>query len=202
MGLESYLFSIEFETAVDETEVIPLFEKIGLTHLSERYRQRSSSQFGDIFFELRSPKGLTEIHVLQAPEEVTVKEFSLRFSVVSPASVIDQTFQLLDRLNEERPIIVFDTEVKNHTYRRLRQEGQVDTHFKGLTEEQADEVQAMCRIPLDAEEFKANKLALRKREVVLKNQQGAIVEGGEQTFRHVQKQGLFDKYFGWIKKEL
>ena len=179
MGLEAYLFTIEFKEPVLEQEIIDLFETIGMTHLNDKFQKRTDKNYGSYYFELRTEMGLTEGHCILAPTDRELSDFSLRFSVVSPKTVIDQTFQLLIKLNELRPIDVYDTEIKNHIYRQLRKEKEVDDWFKGLegTDEEA-KIEKVCYVEIDAEIFKQNQLGIMKRQIVTNNEKGEIIESG------------------------
>jgi len=188
---------------VPELEILGLFDSIGMTHLANRHTIRTENDYGSYFFELRSDKGLTEAHCVLRPTDMTLSEFSIRFSVISPKTVIDQTFHLFERLNVIKPIDIYDSEIRNHIKRKLRNEGKVDRWFKGLegTAEE-DKINKMCYIPIDSNVFMQNKLGIAKRELVCKNDSGEIIEGGPATSILIRKKGLFDKYIGWITKEL
>ncbi len=202
MGLESYLFHIYFKPPVPEDEIISLFETAGMMHLSDKFRKRTANNYGDFFFELRTGNGLTQVHILLAPGDYSVSDFSLRFSIASPKTVISQTFQFLQRLSELREIIVYDTEIRNHIFRQLRQQGQVDQHFQGLDPEDDKSINKQCFISLNVNDFIDNKPGITKRQILAGNEKGAIIEGGAATLDYVEKKGLFERFFGWIKKEL
>jgi len=203
MGLEAYLFNIEFNRPVLEQDMVGLFDKIGMTHLTDKFEKRTSENYGSYYFELRTDKGLTEAHCILAPTDSTLTDFSLRFSVVSPKTVIDQTFELMKKLNEIEPINVFDTEIKNHIYKHLRKDKKVDDWFNGLegTDEEA-KIDKMCYIKIDAENFRQNEMGIMKRQIVISNDKGEIIESGSTTINHIEKKGLFDRFIGWVKNEL
>lgn len=203
MGLEAYLFNIEFKEPVLEREIVDLFETIGMTHLVNKFEKRTEENYGSFYVELRTEKGLTEGHCILAPTDRELSDFSLRFSVVSPKTVIDQTFDLLIKLNELRPINVYDTEIKNHIYRQLRRDKKVDDGFNGLegTDEEA-KIEKACYIEIDADIFKQNQLGIMKRQIVTNNEKGEIIESGSTTINHIEKKGLFDRFIGWVKNEL
>jgi hypothetical protein len=203
MGLEAYLFNIEFKEPVSEEEIIDLFEKIGMTHLVDKFEKRTDNNYGSYYFEFRTENGLTEGHCILAPTERELSDFSLRFSVVSPKSVIDQTFDLLIKLNKVRPIDVCDTEIRHHVYRQLRKEKKVDDWFNGLEgTDEAAKIEKACYIEIDIDKFKQNELGLMKRQLLINNDKGKVIESGSNTIEHIEKKGLFDRFFGWVKNEL
>lgn len=203
MGLEAYLFKIKFQEPVPEQELVDLFEKVGMMHLKEKFEKRTEQCYGSFFFELRSERGLTESHCLLAPKDKVLCSFYLRFSVVSPHTVIDQSFELLQKMNVIRPILIYDTEIKNHVYRQLRKDGKINDHFSGLegTEEEA-KIETACYIDLDVEQFKRNELGIAKRQLVIENVDGEVIESGSSTIEYLEKNGLFGRFIAWIKREL
>lgn len=203
MGLEAYLLNIEFKEPVLEKDIVEVFDKIGMTHLAGKFEKRTDKNYGSYYFELRTENGLTEGHCLLAPTDRELSDFSLRFSVVSPKSVIYQTFDLLKKLNDIRPINVYDTEIKNHIYRELRKEGKVDDWFNGLegTEEE-EKIEKLCYIDIDPEIFKQNRLGIMKRQIVTNNERGEVIESGSTTIDHIEKKGLLNRFIGWVKNEL
>lgn len=201
MGLESYLFYIEFKNKIQEQELDNLLESIGLRQVKKE--GGNLSDFRSYYYELQTENGITEVHSLFLPNELKINHFSLRFSVSSPTSIIDQTFDFLDKLNGEKPIKVRDTEVYNHEYRLLRKLGKVDDHFEGLSKSEDELIRSKCYIPIDSNEFKVNKKGIMKREILLKDDgDKAVIRGGAETIDHIERKGAFQKFFGWIKKEL
>jgi len=203
MGLEAYLFYVEFKEPVSEQEIISLFENSGMEHLTSKYSKRTPDNYGSFYFERRTAQGLTEAHCLLAPSDNTIKEFSLRFSVLSPSTVIDQTFGIMKKINALQPIAVMDSEISNHVYRKLRKDKKVDDCFNGIegTDEEA-KIEKMSFIPIDAEIFIQNPLGIMKREIVINNHKGKIIESGSATINFIKKKGLFNRFVGWVKKEL
>ena len=201
MGLESYLFYIEFENKIREQELDSLLISVGLRQVKKE--GKNLSDFRGYYYELQTENGITEAHSLFSPNEEKINDFSLRFSVSSPNSVIDQTFGLLNKLNAKKPIKIRDTEIYNHEYRHLRQIGKVDDHFKGLSKSEDEKIRIKCYIPIDAKEFKENKMGIMKREILLRdNGDKAVIRGGSETIEHIERKGAFQKFFGWIKKEI
>lgn len=202
MGLESYLFYVIFKKPLIQEAIINTLESIGMNYLIDKSNPYLSVGYKDLFFELRTNKGLTEVHVDLSVNDEEIKGFHLRFSILSPHMVIDQTFALLKSLNELFEIEIYDTEIRNHFLRKLRQDGKVDIAFQGLTERDNKAIDKLCIVTLDVEDFKRNEYNIKKRQVIINNENGAIVEGGNATFDSIQKKGLFRKFLGWIKKEL
>ena len=202
MGLESYLLQIRFRTSTSEEEVIPLLKEAGMVYLDYKSQKQDLDSYGNLYFEQRSNRGLTEAHVLTSPGDTTVDDFSLRFSILSPKTVADQTFEFLQKLNALIEIEVYDTEIRNHIFRRLRQTGKVDRNFEGLNEEDDEAIEKLCIISLNTDEFKRNELEIVKRKTVLDNLEGEVIEGGSATTAFIENKGLFNRFLGWIKKEL
>jgi hypothetical protein len=202
MGLEAYLLEIRFRKSTSEEAVISLLEEAGMIYLDSQSQKQNAQSFGNLYFELRSNNGLTEAHVLTAPGDTTVNDLSLRFSILSPKTVVDQTFEILEKLNALSEIEVYDTEIRNHIFRRLRQAGKVAPNFKGLNEDEDAAIDKLCIISLNPEKFKRNEMEIVKRQTVLENTHGEIIEGGSATIDFIEKKGLFNRFLGWITKEL
>jgi hypothetical protein len=200
MGLEAYLLQIRFRKSTSEDEMIPLLREAGMLYLDYKSHKQDLNSYGNLYFEQRSNRGLTEAHVLTSPGYTTVDDFSLRFSILSPKSVVDQTFEFLQKLNALIEIEVYDPEIRNHIFRRLRQTGKVDLNFAGLNKEDDAAIEKLCIISLNTDEFKRNELEIVKRQTVLANADGEIIEGGSATIDFIEKKGLFNRFLGWIKK--
>jgi len=199
MGLEAYLFRIEFISPVPENGIINLLERAGMRHLSEKQK---TERFREFYFECRTSNGLTECHCLLPSNESVLSECSLRFSILSPYTVITQTFRILSNLNQLTPIQVVDTEIGNHLYRELRRNGEVDASFSGIEgTSKAAEIRRKSYIPIDVEQFRKNQLGIQKRNIVLNSMTGEIIESGSKTIEQIKKRGVFDRFIGWVSKE-
>lgn len=185
MGLESYLFYVEFENEIQEYNLDNLLISIGLKQVKKR--GENLSDFRSYYYEMETEQGVIEAHSLFSSDEDKLSKFSLRFSILSPISVVDQTFNLLNKLNNERPIKVRDTEIYNHEFRRLRQPN-VDGHIERLSKSEEKLIQSKCYIPIDANEFKQNKMKIMLRDIILKdNEHKAVIRGGAETFNHIDR---------------
>ena len=203
MGLESYLFQIHLDKQVDESEIVNLFKQIGMACLPTSEIQKPTTEFRSYYFELRTENGLTEANVIFEPKLSSVNEFSLRFSVLSPKAIIDQTFNMLGTLNSTIPIKVYDTEITNHIYRQLRKDGVVNQHFDGIENtDKENDIMQQCYIPIDINEFIKNEFGIYKRQLILSNEYGEIIEGGEKTIVFIEKKGLLDRFIYWFKNEI
>ncbi len=170
MGLEAYLFRIKFKDLVDANRLHYFLENYGFKILKRRGKKISGYREG--FYELASDKRITEIHLLVAPHKKSVDDIYVRFSVISPSTVVDQTFDFFKVLRTEFELVVQDTEVGNHIW--LTNTKMEDRKMTNLinnipSEEEYGENMQKNIIPLDVKEFKRNKLGIRKRMVVLKD---------------------------------
>jgi len=173
MGLESYLFNVIFQEKVKNEEILPIFRRVGVTFLEDY--ESNWNEIPDIkglFFEIRTRKGLTQIHVLLDKKEGFVRDFTVRFSVVSPSTVIEQTFELFERLNNEAPIILRDSEIINHLWRKDVKAGNRDNSFESMrTRHEEDEIYEIAAvIP------RKTRCALPKGELFWKTKPGQLWE--------------------------
>ena len=112
MGFESYLLHISFKNPVPQTEIKDIIENAGASFMAGKSKVEPIDTYRSLYFEIRSDLGLTEICVLLAAGERNVKNSTLRFSILSPSGVIDQSFAFLNMLNTLRIIKVFDADNK------------------------------------------------------------------------------------------
>lgn len=136
MGLGSFLFYIEFEREIEEKTLDELLISIGLKQIKKD--GENLTDFRSYYYELITNNGIIEAHSLFSLQKDSVQKFSLRFSVFSPTEVIDQTFELLTKLNNKKPIKV----IYNHSYMLIKQEGKEDV------------IRDQSHIPINAEAFK------------------------------------------------
>ena len=163
MGLESYLLHVVFKNVVPQTEIKGIIESAGASFLSDKSNIEPIDTYRHFYFEIRSELSLTELELLLTPGKSIVTSFSLRFSILSPSSVIDQTFAFLNKLNTLRSIKVLDS----------------DNNSKKLN--------------LDINQFKLNKDKVGKRQIVLNNKTGLVIEGGSATNDYIYNNNLIDK---------
>jgi len=189
MGLETYLLKVEFKNPIPKTEMLGLFDTIGMTSLYNKDNKKTTDTYSSYYFELRTKNGLTEAHCLVAPSEVTFNNFSIRFSIISPKLVIDQTFMILKRLNQIHPIKIFGKEGKIFAW--FSRFNKIDNN-----------VEKLCYIPINAEGFILNEYGLTKRKLVINSQKGEVIESGLPTLNFIYKNQIYDKYIGWFKKEM
>ena len=166
MGLESYLLYASFKKPVSQTEIKNVIENAGAKYLAAKSNIDPIDTYRHFYFEIRSDLGLTELEVLLSPGKSKVTSFSLRFSILSPSTVIDQTFSFLNKLKTSTSIKVFDA----------------DNNSKELN--------------LNADEFKLNKDKVRKRQIVVNNKTGLVIEGGSATTNYIHDNNLMDKIWG------
>ena len=204
MGLETYLFKVEFETPIQQEMVVELFESIGLVRaFDDGGNEDKMHSENSCYFEKRTDRGLTEVECICSTEKTLLDNFSIRYSVISPKFVVDQTFELLKKLNDVTPIKLFDTEIYNHLYRELGKKGKIHEWLNGLTSSGSKSaIEQRCYIPIDVCEFKQNKEGLAKRNLILGNFVGEIIKSGRPTFEFIHKNGLYEKYIGWHRVEM
>ncbi len=163
MGLESYILTAAFKKPLDQKDILEIFRDAGASFLIDKSNTENLNDFRHWYFEVRSDLGLTEIDVLLVPNKNFATTWSIRFSILSPSSVIDQTFDFLKKLKSIRSVNVFDTQNNSK------------------------------ELDLDVEDFKLNKVRDRKRQIIIDNQTGLIIEGGSATTNHIHDNGLMEK---------
>jgi hypothetical protein len=166
MGLESYIISASFKKPLDQTEIINLFKDSGATFLFDKSNTEPLDSFRHWYFEIRSNLGLTEIEIMLTPDKTYATTFTTRFSILSPSTVIDQTFDFLSKLKTKRSLTVFDTDNKSKV------------------------------LNLDVADFKLNVENVRKRQIIINNKTGLVIEGGSATTEYIHKNNLMDKIWG------
>ena len=166
MGAESYLLSVVFKEPIPQNEIKELLVNCGADFLSEISNLEPQTTFRNYFFEIKSDLGLTELNVLLTPNENFVNYFTIRFSILSPSSVIDQSLEFLRRVKNKRLIKVFAPESDSK------------------------------EIELDTQKFKLNKRKNRILETILSNKYSLIIEGGDITTQYIFKHNLVDEVWG------
>jgi hypothetical protein len=166
MGLESYLLIVCFKDPVAQTDIKDIIERPGANFLAEKSNTEPFDTFRNVYFEIRSDLGLTELCILLAPEKRVVANFSLRFSILSPSSVIDQSFEFLNKLNTVKSIKVLDADNK------------------------------LKELDLSADQFKLNKNKVRKRQIIINKKTGLVIEGGAVTTEYIHNNNLMEKIWG------
>ncbi len=162
MGLESCLLYLTFKNPVSQTDIKDILEIAGAVFLSDKSDINHLDTYRNFYFEIRSKQGLTEIHILLTPGKTVINDMSIRFSILSPSSVIDQTFSFLNKLNTFRTIKVFDT----------------DNNSK--------------KLDLNPDKFELNRDKIRKRQIVINNTTGQVIEGGSATNAYIHDNNLYD----------
>lgn len=197
MGLETYLFRIKYTNTVAKNEVPELMGKCGLALVDPTDGYSTNSYF----FEAKSAQGLVEAHCIFEAESKHLRSCYMRFSMLSPDSVIEMIFDIFARLNELTPITVLDNEVDNHLYMLSGANHDNSFSFEKLDLDKMEQLyEERCRIPIDAKIFRQNDYGIQKRNIILANKDGMIIRSGTDTTDTMQKKGLVDKYFGWISK--
>lgn len=179
MGGEAYLFTLFFRRdgrsqAVDFSKlnnslldygfkIAPCLLEASIDQFAPS-KHKSISEYRNTCYELASKKGITEANILLSPYQTQVNHMHVRFSVVSPPNVIEQTFTFFKILSETYGFILWDTEVSNHLFLTTTDRKWSDVKWAPMTPE---EVEEQALIPVDVEEFKKNKMGIRKRKLVL-----------------------------------
>ena len=163
MGLESLLLSISFKKPLKQELIIETFEEAGASFLKSKSNIDNINEFRHWYFEIRTENGLSEIDILLTPSKNQVTSWALRFSILSPEKVIDQSFNFLRKLKSMRSLKVFDTQLNSK------------------------------EIELDIEKFKDNQDNERKRQIILSNKNGIVIEGGSATTDYIHRNDLVDE---------
>lgn len=196
MGLEAYLFRIKLIKPIKGNEIIKYFECSGMNYL--KGKTEKNNQYKNYYFEKRTKDGLTECHCLSAND--ILENFSMRFSVLSPPSIIKQTFEIFNKLNKLRKIEITDTEIINQIYLELRKRGKIDKNFDGIKgTELENEIRQRSIIPLNMNNFLANEYNIRKRQLIFSNINGKIIESGDVSLTEMENSGTVHHYFDWIE---
>jgi hypothetical protein len=154
MGLEAYLLLVTFKEPLSMSEAKRLIEECGA---------KSSSLHTQTEFEIKDGRGLTELR-LDTFNQEQVRSLHLRFSILSPHTVIDQAFEFLNKLSEHKTIRLFDTHLK------------------------------MKELPIDATQFKRNPKAVKRRQTVIENQTGMAIACGKPTTDYIHEHHLENMY--------
>jgi len=181
MGLEAYLMYVYLKEEKAFFELEQIFSEIELlkVHSEGKY----IDDFRSLFFEKVSKDGITEILCRFAPNEKSISKICFRFSVASPAGVIDQTFEILMNLNCRVDIKILDTELFNDILLKNR--------HRDLTNEERAEIYRSCYIPLDKVEFIENRYNIYKRNIILDcTRKKGIVRSGDETIRFMEDNNL------------
>lgn len=163
MGLESYLITAVFTKPVDQTEIVNIFQESGATFLTKKSNTEPVDTYRHWYFEIRTELGLTEIDIMLTPNKTNATNWTLRFSILSPATVIDQTFNFLSKLRTKCSLKVFDTDNKSK------------------------------ELDLDIAAFKANKDKVKKLRIIINNKNGLVIEGGSATTQYIYDNNLMEK---------
>lgn len=179
MGLETYLFKVEFDTPIQGGRVVELFESIGMNQVFGNAFEDETLLDNSCYFEQRTNRGLTEVECIISTEKSLLDNFSIRFSIISPKIVIEQTFELMKKLNDITPIVLFDTELYNHLHCEISKKGDVYQWLKGLMSNYTKTaIERKCYIPIDLDAFKQTSYGIANLELILSNCEGEVIESG------------------------
>ncbi|TPE42464.1 hypothetical protein FJM65_17815 [Pontibacter mangrovi] len=168
MGAESYLMEVKFKHPIPQAELISMLESCGATYMAGGPSPSSSTGWGSYRFEIRSELGLTELRADLAPGEREVPRLFLRFSILSPRTVIGQSFAFLRELRAKRAVAVYPA--------------------TGAEDE--------AELELDEERFLLSAKQDRVLATILGNEQGLIIEGGETTIHYIYDNELVSQVWG------
>jgi len=154
MGLETYLLNVAFHDSVPMADFRSLLKDCGAT----------SATTANENFEIRDSRGLTEIQVDNGGAD-GVRSLFLRFSILSPNTVIDQAFEFLTKLSMVKAIKLMDTQLK------------------------------MKELPIDVDEFKRNPDGVKRRQIIINNQTGLVIESGKATTDYIRQHHLAEKLY-------
>lgn len=166
MGAESYLIEVIFKNPVPHTEIINLLVSSGSTYLPDKSNSSPIDSYRSYYFEIRNDLGLTELYVQLSPKQEKINRFFLRFSILSPHTVIDQSIDYLIKLRNK--------------------EGIMALYADGSSKE----------LELDVGEFKLNRKRNRILQTIISNETGLIIEGGDTTTHHIYENNLVERVWG------
>ncbi|MGD1889146.1 MAG: hypothetical protein ACFB15_00850 [Cyclobacteriaceae bacterium] len=200
MGLEAYLFQLDLGKPVE----VDFLDEIICHSGFERTNKPSTDkeEYRSYFYELDTKLGVTEAHMLVSPRKSKANSINVRFSVMSPPTVISQTFSIFRELSARIEFDLIDTEIINHLYNVLRSENKVDDQYQGLSKAAQKQIEERAKIEIDEDLFKKNELKVMKRELVMENSPEKEAIRNDETIFRIEKQGLVNKYFGWVLKTL
>jgi hypothetical protein len=180
MGLESYLFYVTPQEPMSIDKLVPFMQESGFYHLSFHDKTSADGETSYRYFSCKTEHGVTEslAYLNNVSEKVT--DIHVRFSVMSKTTVIEQTFGLFKKMIQLHDVLVYDTEVYNHLARiEAKKEGKLREWFYRPNEDMGQIIDQLCHIPLSPKVFRENPLGITKRERVINNTKGLVIEGGE-----------------------
>jgi len=192
MGLESYLFYATPQEPLSTEKLVPFMTESGFYHLRHLDKTASDGSTSCRYFACKTEHGLTESLAYLDNRAGTVTDIHVRFSLMSKTTVIEQTFGLFKKMLQLHDVLVYDTEVYNHLVRmEAEKEGKLREWFYKPNEEMGQIIDQLCQIPLSPKVFRENPLGITKRERVINNTKGLIIEGGEPSVNalHNSKEG-------------
>ena len=192
MGLESYLFYVTPQEPMRAERLVPFMTESGFYHLKHQDKTASDGSTSYRYFACKTEYGLTESLAYLDNRAGTVTDIHVRFSVMSKTTVIEQTFGLFKKMLQLHDVVVYDTEVYNHLARmEAKKDGKLGKWFYKPNEDTGQIIDQLCYIPLSPKVFRENPMEITKRERVINNTKGLVIEGGEPsvTALHNSKEG-------------
>ncbi|MDB4655520.1 hypothetical protein OAE48_01605, partial [Flavobacteriales bacterium] len=152
----------------------------GFYHLRHQDKTSTDGSTSYSYFSCKTEYGLTESLAYIDNKAGTVKDIHVRFSVMSKTTVIEQTFGLFKKMVQLHDVLIYDTEVYNHLARiEAEKDGKLGQWFYKPNEDMGQIIDQLCHIPLSPKVFRENPLGITKRERVINNTKGFVIEGGE-----------------------
>ena len=180
MGLESYLFYVTPQEPMSAERLVPFMTESGFYHLNHQDKTSSDGGTSYRYFSCKNEYGLTESLAYLDNKAGTVIDIHVRFSVMSKTTVIEQAFGLFKKMIQLHDVLVYDTEVYNHLARiESKKDGKIGQWFYKPNEDMGQIIDQLCHIPLSPKVFRENPLGITKRERVINNTKGFVIEGGE-----------------------
>jgi hypothetical protein len=192
MGLESYLFYATPQEPLCTEKLVPFMTESGFYHLKHLDKTSSDGSTSYSYFSCKTEYGLTESLTYLDNKAGTVTDIHVRFSVMSKTTVIEQTFGLFKKMVQLHDVLIYDTEVYNHLARmEAKKDGKLGKWFYKPNEDMGQIIDQLCHIPLSPKVFRENPMEITKRERVINNTKGLVIEGGEPsvTALHNSKEG-------------
>lgn len=193
MGQESYLFRIEIIKEVEEAELNKYILQSGA--LLTKTEGETHKDYREYYYEYHSQDSIIELHSLFPPGLSSIHQFYMRFSILSPLSVVKQTMGLFKKMNQYLDFRIFDTEVYNQLHQEYLHKQ------KEISKTQDELIRSNSYIDIDSARFIKNERKILKREVLKSDKFKKVkIGGGQATMQYIRENNLYDSTIGYIMR--